>query len=138
MSKILIRTLKQGREELAKRGIDAKAMSIRDMQAAINQADKAPKLAVKLPAIATPAVDALESLKAAAKAERNPTAKANLLQDLSDKLLTKLNSENDAVKATDLRRELQAAQKAQAYALLAERSVDPKAARARRLIDLAS
>jgi hypothetical protein len=42
------------------------------------------------------------------------------------------------VKQTEIRRELMAAQKSEAYSRLAERAIDPVAAKARRILDLAS
>jgi hypothetical protein len=82
-------------------------------------------------------VSAIGSLKAAIVAEKNPTSKINLLQDLRANLLASMQAEKNHVKATELQREFMSAEKKLAFSLLAERQLDPKAAKARRLIDFA-
>jgi len=138
--KVFFKNLREGRKALADLGVNPGYMSLKEMAVTYEQELKrrASTSAPAKVATTTAAVDPIEALSAAAKAERNPTVKADMLGDLSQRLLTKLNATTDAVKQTNIRREWQNAEKARAYALLAERSVDPKAARARRLLDRAS
>ena len=121
-------------------------MSIHEMQKAVNAAEKGKKPAALTPKPNRPKSDQnpivapndIQSIKAAAKAERDPSKKADLLGKLSARLLSDMEAEKDAVKQTDLRREYQTAEKQRAYALLADRTASPNNARVRKLVDMAS
>jgi hypothetical protein len=82
-------------------------------------------------------VSAIGSLKAAIVAEKNLSSKISLLQDLRANLATAMHAEKNHIKAAELTREFMSAEKKLAYSLLAERQLDPKAAKARRLQALA-
>jgi hypothetical protein len=142
-----IRTLAEGRAELAKLGIHSAGMkSISEMQRAISAAKKKP---AKFPHGITPdnpakpspfdpKKDGLGDLIAAAKSERDVSKKVDLLTELSAKQHAAMTAEPEAVKKTDLMRQWQQTEKSRAYALLAERTASPQSAKARRLVDLAS
>ncbi len=126
---------------MAELGLDHGHASLMQMNETIRQQEKRIASAAKLPAaVATikAAVSNFGELKAAAKAERDPSKKADLFSQLSKKLSAELAGEKDLVKATEIRRECMAADKAYAFALLAERSANPGASAARKYLDAAS
>jgi hypothetical protein len=134
------RTLAEGRKALESVGIDPGHMTMAEMAVSYQQQLKrnaiaaksvAPKAAIKA------AVDAIGSLKTAIKAEKNIGSKISLLEDLRAKLLADMSVAKDHASKTAITREFMATEKKIAYARLAEKTLDPKASKARRLLDLA-
>jgi hypothetical protein len=80
----------------------------------------------------------IQDLKASAKMERDPSRKADMLTDLSGRLLSAISAESDVSKKADLYQEYKQVELKRAYALLAERTAAPAEARIRRLMDAAS
>lgn len=150
MSKpVFFKSLKEASKACKKLGIDTSKMrTMAEMSAAYNKANAGKsKLAVNkpIPYIVPKGMpdspimpDDIQGLIAAAKSEREPSAKVDLLSQLSAKQYAAMNAETDAVKKTDLMRQWQATQKAETYARLAAREANPKAAKISRLLDLAS
>src|SRR5260221_2322353 len=69
--------------------------------------------------------DDIQGLTMAAKAERDPSRKVELLSELSAKQYAAMQAEPDAIKKTDLMRAWQQSDKSLAYAKLAEREANP-------------
>jgi hypothetical protein len=135
MTKPFFKTLAEGRKRLAEINVDPAGMTLREMSVTYQQQLKRNVTASKsdAPKASTaPKTNKLDDLKAAAKADRNPTTKIEKLEALRAAQLEALNSEKDLVKATDLRREFQRTDKSIALARLAEESLTPGAAKARR------
>src|SRR5258707_8043881 len=124
---------------MAKLGLEAGHMSLRDMQYAIKKHDKAQKATAKLPSIAKLAVTTtIGEVKAFAKAEKDASKKMDAYEALAKSLHAELAKETDAIKQAEIYRELNAASKSYAYSALALKTSDPKAYRAKRLLDKAS
>jgi hypothetical protein len=144
MSKpIFFFNLQEGLKACASLGIDASKMSMAQMSFAYNKAVAAGKKPAAKPALAKPAIKALEvvseiaTLKAAAKEARSPFDKVGAYAKLSVKLAANLKAEKDPTKLTEIQRELMAAQKSEAYARLAARALDPQADTIQRYLDAA-
>lgn len=141
-----LRTLAEGRAELAKLGIpDSGFKSIADMQRAIDA--KKPSFPARprepngrdpkpSPGPGPRPKGARESLLEAIEAEKSLGAKADLYEKLSASLLEDIKAEPDMVKKTELTRAYARSEKNRAYSLAAEASLDPKAAKARKLMRL--
>lgn len=132
--------MRQANDRLAALGQKRQVFTtLKQAQVTVEQAEKraVKKLVAVAPKATVSALTTIQSLKSAIAAEKNPTSKINMLQDLRANLLTSMQSEKNHVKATELQREFMSADKKLAYNLLAERQLDPKAARARRLRDFA-
>src|SRR6267378_6251904 len=140
MSKLHFKTRKEGIAYLQKLGIDGTGFSsMHQMAVTAEQAEKratAKTAPVAAPVAATPKADSIESLKAAAKAERNPSLKVDKYSELSARLEADLKAQSNpfSPEATNLRRELTSAQKAYGYSRLAEDAASPDAGRIRKLI----
>jgi hypothetical protein len=138
---VFFRTLAEGRKRLAEIGLDPGHMSLREMSVTYQQQLKRNAAAGKAakPTVTAPAKPAntIDSIKAAAKAERDPAKKADLFWQLRTELLKKMDGEKDMVKATELSREFQKADQGFAYSRLAESAANPNADRVRKLTDRA-
>jgi hypothetical protein len=75
-----------------------------------------------------------ESLLASIESEKSPGAKADLYAELSASYLTEISKTLDQVAKTELTRAYARSEKNRGYCLHAEASLDPKAARARKLM----
>ena len=139
---VFFRNLREGRKALTELGIDPGFLSLKEMGVTYTQELKRRASAVKLPtsAVATikTALSAIGDLKAAAKAEKDINRKCDLFSQLSQKLSAELAKEKDPFKSTEIQREFMQAQKQEAYALLALKTVDPAAFKARRYLDAAN
>jgi hypothetical protein len=77
-----------------------------------------------------------ESLLAAIDDEKSPGAKADLYAQLSASILAERDATSDMVAKTDLNRAYQRSEANRAYCLHAEASLDPMAAKSRKLMRL--
>src|ERR1700737_459679 len=115
--------------------------NLKQAQAAVDAAEK--RATIKTPAIAAkvatpgskPSIGR-EAIFAAIAGEKSPGLKADLYGKLSASYLDEIKAlpADAMVKKTELTRAFSRAQKNQAYSLSAEASLDPKAARARKMM----
>jgi hypothetical protein len=86
------------------------------------------------PTVAAKSVSARESLLTAIENEKSPGAKADLYAKLSTSYLAEISKTSDQVAKTELMRAYARSEKNRGYCLHAEASLDPKAAKARKLM----
>lgn len=138
----IIKNLREGRARLTELGIDPGYMSMKEMQVTLQQEWKRRASAAKLPVAAVApkaAIPTIGDLKAAIAKERSVSAKIDMLESLRSNLLTAVKTAGtDWVKSAEVQRELQRVEKAAAYARLSESIADPRAARARRALELSN
>jgi hypothetical protein len=142
-----IKTIRQANDRLAELGHKRQTFSnLKLAQAAVAKAEKAGKVAKPTIAAIKSAVTKVatiaavspirEGLLKAIEAATTPGAKADLYQKLSSSLLEEANKTTDLTKKTELLREFQRSEKNRAYSLLAERQLNPAAAKARKAMRL--
>jgi hypothetical protein len=142
-----IKTIRQANDWLASVGENRHVFkSLKSAQLTVAQVEK--RIASKTPSAAAPVAatpkasepTSIDSMRAAAKAERDPSKKVDLYEKLSSRLESDLRAESNSLspKAIEIRRELQASQTAEAYSRLAEKTANPGAEKIRKLIDAAS
>jgi hypothetical protein len=136
--KTFIKTLSEGRARLKELGITNvnSFKSINQMQAAIDGAGKAPSVTIPKAVVAAPVVSTISGLKAAAASIKDPSLKVDALARVEAQALSDMNAEKDFAKKTELASELMRAQKNTAYARLAEATLSPQAAKARRFTEM--
>jgi hypothetical protein len=134
-------TIKACNEPLAELGHKRQVFSnLKLGQAAVAAAEKKGK--ISKPSVATIKSAAIkattnrESLLKAIEAATGPSAKADLYEKLSASLLEEMNKTTDLTQKTDLMRQRTRSERNLAYALLAERQLNPAAAKARRTMRL--
>jgi hypothetical protein len=140
-----IRTIKQATDRLRELGVKGNHVfnSLAAAKAALAkvEARRAGKPAMQSAAkpvaaavASRPAVSPREALLSAIEAEQSPGKKADLYGKLSASLLDEMKNEKDSVKNTELARAYQRSEKNRGYCLHAESQLDPKAAKARKLM----
>jgi hypothetical protein len=143
--KVFFKSLREGRAKLTEIGVDPGFMSLKDMATTYEQelkrkgigiAIKTPALAKVAPKVAVPTV---ADIKAAIAKEANVGARLDMLGSLRATLEGQLKeARSDMVRQSELARELNRVQKAEAYESLALRTENPAAAKARRIRDLSN
>ena len=141
MSKTIINSIAEANQWLAAHGESRRVFkTLKSAQLVVAQTEDriagktAPQSPVA-PAAAKPA-NAREGLLAAIEAESRPGAKADLYEKLSQSLLADIKQESDPVKKTELTRAYQRSEKNRGYCLHAEATLDPKAAKTRRIMSM--
>jgi hypothetical protein len=131
-----IKTMEQANKRLSELGQKRHVFkSLKQAQITVEQAEK--RASAKTSAVSAPTAkpaNARESLLSAIEAEKQPGAKADLYEKLSQSLLSDIKQESDPVKKTELTRAYQRSEKNRGYCLHAEASLDPKAAQARKFL----
>ena|SRR5260221_14773318 len=143
MQKVIVKNLREGRAKMKELGLDHAFASMREMQVTINEELKRRASSAKLPstvaATIKSTVSTIADLKAAINKEKSVSAKVNMLESLRSNLQTAVKAAGtDMVKSTEAHRELARVEKSIAYSMLSESISDPKAARARRALDLSN
>jgi hypothetical protein len=140
-----IKTIKQATERLKELGVKGNHVfkNLADAKAAVarveaRQVGKPSMQSAAKPVAAAvaskPTISPRESLLATIEAEQSPGKKADLYGKLSASLLDEMKNEKDSVKKTELARAYQRSEKNRGYCLHAESQLDPKAAKARKLM----
>lgn len=135
--KVYFKNLREGRKALTDLGVDPGFMSLKDMATSYEQELKRRASSSKITAAVVTASKAANNvigeLRAAVKSEKDYSRKADLLSQLTRHLSAELAKEKDAVRATEIQRDFMQAGKQEAYNLLALKTLDPAAFKARRL-----
>jgi len=136
--KRFFQNLREGRKALTELGIDPGYMSMKEMAEVYRQELKRRGDASKLPVAAKAAIKAavptIGDLKALLAKEKNPVARLDMLDSIRATLRASLEvAKSDAVKSTEICRELNRVEKAAAYESLALQTESPAVAKARRI-----
>lgn len=145
---VFFKNLREGRKALTEIGLDPGSMSLREMGVSYNEQLKRNAKAVKTAAVGAKLIapkavaPTIADIKAALKGAKTADERLDALRSLRTTLEKSLKdfgpgmgkaSAADMLKQSEIIRELNRVQKAEAYEALALRTEDPKAARARRL-----